>query len=309
MDLQAALIEKLGDELFEKRLAQTVKSFEGLINKKAAILILAKEEGLVSEEEKFIRIVEIEKNAKSVTLKAKVGKIWPIATYASGKKSRVYEIEDESGKIPLIVWNKDIEKFSGLRLNDQIKVENAYESGSELHLGYNGTVILVKRAEFEQLDLIVQRYETEQKPFLVNIRGSLAEKCSSEGIFKISNGNKELECLLEEGIERKEAINQSIEVIIEKGIFDGKKIIIDKETRILCRKKPPETWLILDINEDESGAILLTDRGRIRLDRKELLKVLDLNIAQDIKTSTVITLKKDSIINSKITLNKEDSGG
>jgi hypothetical protein len=34
MDLQAALIEKLGDELFEKRLAQTVKSFEGLINKK-----------------------------------------------------------------------------------------------------------------------------------------------------------------------------------------------------------------------------------------------------------------------------------
>lgn len=311
MDLEVELKQKIDSQELEKRITQKIKSFEGLINKNAAIRLIAKEEGILKDEDKSTTIKEIEKNSKSVNIRAKIAKIWPIASYSSGKKSRVYELEDESGKIPLILWNEDIARFSGLRNNDLIRLKSAYESGGELHLGYNGQVNLVKRAELDSIQSIEERSKNEDS-FIVNIRGILDGTCiDSDGeiTFSILNNQHKIQCLLCEGIERREMIDDSIEVIIEKGRWNGKGIVIDSQTRVLCKKKPQQMDSVIEIFEDNGNAVIITASGRRSICREEFLKMLKISVADDIKTSTLISLQKDRLINRKITLDKKENEG
>ncbi len=308
MDLEGQLKEKLGESALEQRVVKTIQAFEGLLNRAAAIRFIAKEDGLL-EEEGPIKIVKIEKNSKSVTIKAIIEKIWPIANYSSGKKSRVFELSDESGKIPLILWNDDIDKYSTLRTNDKIRLEEAYESGGELHLGYRGVIRIIKRSEPEKIETVLAKAKT-QTNFSINIRGKVVQK-SEDGLqFRIEDEGGQIECQLTDGFERAEQIKRAIEVIIENGIFEEGLLKIGFESRVLCREAIPQTQTIKSVEADEStdSAIIVTPSDRLRYTREELLELLNVKVADDIKTSTIIKLKKDSLINSKISVDKGQSG-
>lgn len=71
-------------------------------------------------------------------------------TLRSGTPARVgeFELEDESGKITLVLWNENIDR---VKPGDEVEIENGYVSSFrgdlQLNVGRFGTLRLVREAQ------------------------------------------------------------------------------------------------------------------------------------------------------------------
>ncbi|MBI5226958.1 hypothetical protein HY988_00085 [Candidatus Micrarchaeota archaeon] len=333
MNLENLLLEKIGKEKMEEEIDCKVESFHGLLNREAAMRIIAKEAGLFPNEEKFYRIIDVPKGGKRISISATIRKIWPTATYSSGKKSKVVEVADASGRKPLILWNEDVEIAKNLRVNDEIVVKGAYERNNELNLGYSGSVEVSKKSEFSNLKSLNAPGAVHLREIISRIEGKVAiETSAGDGkktkvvcfVFSISNGEDEMKCAITEGIDRGAKLRVGDEVIIENGIMDSQNslVILNQLTRLLSKRKDEVlvgTIKKLEyVEEGQAGQSMIVsvedgdtkeEAKEIILDRENALRLMGLVVANDITLESVVSLKKDTLINTKIAVKVEERNG
>ncbi|MFH0884689.1 MAG: hypothetical protein V1861_03185 [Candidatus Micrarchaeota archaeon] len=314
MDLEAELLKSISKDELEIQVAERITSFHGFLTREVAIRLIAKERGLLKAEEKICKLAEIPKGEKRIAFHAKVRKVWPVATYSSGKKSRVVEVEDETGAKPLVLWNDDVELASKLRAQDGISVRGAYEKNGELHLGYSGGLDIVDKAPFSDLGALVEG-ET------VHLRGVVSRVEGLDGFvrgartvrgfsFMVSDGKNERRCILFEGLERSERIRPDDEIIIESAGIRNGNVEIGGHSRILTRRSREMLLGEVTMLECTGDAISVrVGEKEAMLERESALRFLGVEAAEDIALSTVVSLKKESLLNSRIALRIETRDG
>jgi len=314
MDYGALLLQSLSKEQLEEQVAQKVSQFHGLLTREVAMKLIAKEKGLLKEEERKTDIAGIKKGAKRLIVEARVRKIWPVAEYRSGKRSRVVEIEDSTGSIPLVLWNDDVRMANGLRTKDSVAVRGASERNGELHLGYSGTVELVGRAQFSDLGALaagefnhVQGFVSRVQGFDRYVSGTSAKAGFS---FWLSNGAREVQVLIWGKPDRGRGLRPGDEVILENALESGGRLELSEDARMLTRRK--ERMLLGKIESLEADGETLKARvgGReAAFDRENGLRFMGLSLAGDISLTTALTLKKKHLLNSSIAVRVRESGG
>jgi hypothetical protein len=318
-DIEANLRKALPDGELERRVAGKIESFHGFLTRDAAMRLVAKEEGLLKSEERACRLADIKKGERKVAFRASVRKVWPVAEYSSGKKSRVVEVQDETGRKPLVLWNEDVALASRLRAQDAVSVRGAYEKNGELHLGYSGSVEVTDKAAFTDLGGIgaaggggpvhVRGFVSRVEGYDGFVQGARTMQGFS---FFVSDGTHERRCVLLGGIGRASGIRPEDEVIIENAAVGASgNIEIGEESRMLSRR-PKEMLLgeVAALECHENDALTVRVGGReARLERESALKFLGVRAAPDIALSTVVDLKKGSLLNTRIAVRIEEKDG
>ncbi len=301
-NLEKKLIDALGDAELEKEISATIENFHGFLTKEVALKLIARKKGILKRKKKNVKIGEIEKGQKKIDLHVGIGRIWPAVEYKSGKKSRVVEITDETGMIPLVLWNEDIGMTRNLRAGDKVEIENAYEKSGELHMGYSGSLKITKKADFADLDCL-----TEGK--LANIRGIVSR---IEGgkltptrlfVFFISNGKKEVRTVIWNQPERGMTLAPGDEIIIENALIKSGELQVYDDARLFSRR--PGDFVCgelktMETNEDTLAIVI--DENKLTMERNDAMEFLGVRMADDIKLATVVNLKKGSMLNNKIAL-------
>jgi hypothetical protein len=312
MDIEAELLKSIPEDELELLAKEKIKSFHGFLTREVAIRLIAKEKGILkAEEEKECRISEIPKGGKKISLHARIVKIWPAATYSSGKRSRVVELEDDSGAKPLVLWNEDTKLGDRLRLSDEVRVRNVYEKSGELHLSYSGTLEVVKKAGFSELGRLGEGESAHVKGFVSSIEGTdtfIKGKTPVWGFaFSISDGAGERRCILFEGLDRAQRIRKGDEIRIESATVDNGNLYIGAHSRIMVRRAENVVMGTLTLIDCEGERMRLGIEGKdYELARDDALAALGIRAAPDIALSTVVALKKDKLLNSRIVFKIQD---
>lgn len=317
MDLEAELLKSLAKDELDFQIAERIKSFHGFLTREVALRLIAKEKGILKTEEKAYRLAQIPKGEKRIAFKASVKKVWPVATYSSGKKSRVVEVKDETGTKPLVLWNEDVALAAKLRTRDSVSVHGAYEKNNELHLGYSGSLEVVDKAAFTNLAEIDDLGEGEP----VHIRGFVSRVDGYDGFvrgtrtvqgfsFFVSDGKTERRCVIFGGMDRAGRIRPEDEIIIENARVGNGNIEIEEDARMLTRRA--KEMLLGKITaldcEAESLSVTVGER-KAKLSRESALKFLNVQAASDIALSTVVGLKKGSLLNTRIAIRIGEKNG
>jgi hypothetical protein len=238
MDQEAELLKALGKDGLGQAIDAKVSSFHGLLTRDAALRLIAKEKGLIRENE--CTLAGIPKGATEVSFSATVRKIWPVAVYPSGKRSRVVEVADNESVRPFVLWNGDVEMAKGLRTRDRITARGAYEKGGELHLGQGGTLEISQKAAFAQLGSLEEGQEAHVRGVITAVEGPGSFVSGGRALkgfaFTISDGTDERRCVMREGLDRAAKIMLGDEVIIEDGRVVGGSIDISAG-RLLVKRK------------------------------------------------------------------------
>lgn len=307
MDVESELLKTISAEQLEIQIAEKISSFHGLLTRDVALRLIAKEKGLLKSEERVCRLAEIRKGERKVGFAARVRRIWPIAEYSSGKRSRVVEVEDEGASMPLILWNQDVGLARALRSRDEIVVRGAYEKGGELHLGYSGTLEVSSKAPFSDLGELKDNEHVHLRGFVSAIEGEDRFVRGMETVrgfsFIISDGKSERRCVMFGGLGRASRLEDGDEIIIEGALVHYGNIEIGPHSRILSRRA--KDMLIGELAKLEAkGPELVLEAGgkSVVLDRIRALRFLGVQAADDIELSTVVALKKESLLNTKIAL-------
>ena len=302
MDIEAELLKTVPAHELEGLIGERICSFHGLLTREVALRLIAKEKGLLKAEDKRYRLADIPKGEKRVSFTAGVRAVWPIAAYQSGRRSRVIEVGDETGQKPLVLWNDDVSLANGLRTRDEISVRGAYEKNGELHLGYSGTFIVTAKAAFSELSSLSVDGSAHIRGFVSSVEGMdtfVRDGKTARGFsFMISDGSSERRCVM---YGKAANIEAGDEIIIEDAHIRKGDIEILPETRILSRRA--KDMLIGEVGSlDCEGAGIVVDVGgkKAGFGRAGALRFLGVDAADDISISTVVALKKDSLINRRI---------
>jgi hypothetical protein len=314
MDIEALLLEQLSKEQMEELVAQKINSFHGLLTREIALKLIAKEKGMLKEEEKKTKIKDIEKGSRKLIIEAMIKKIWPQVKYKSGKSSRVVEIEDSTGIMPLLLWNDDVSLVQRLNTKDLIEIRGAYERNGEIHLGYIGQIKLIEKAEFTKLDELKDNEYVHVRGKISSIEGfdRFVDGSSSKPAFSfsISSGEKKVQVLIWKKPERGSNLKIDDEIVLEGALTKKGRLELSEEARIL-RRRADELLLgkINDIKEKDNSMTVVVGEKKVELDRINSLRFLGLDLAKDIELSTVIKLKKHYLINNSIAMKiKEENG-
>jgi len=314
MDPEEELLNFLSKDELEIQVAEKIQSFHGFLTREVALRLLAKEKGLLKTEEKTYKLIEIPKGEKRISFTARVKKVWPIAQYSSGKRSRVVEVEDETAGKPLILWNDDIELTKTLRAKDEISVKGAYEKNSELHLGYSGTLDIISKAPFSDLAELKDNDRVHLRGFVGSIEGYdsfVHGNTMKKGFsFMISDGKNERRCVIFEKLARADHIQAGDEIIIEGALVKNSNVEMDEHSRILTRRRQDMLLGELTKLETKNSELVVEVGGKsAALDRENALRFLKAEASEDIALSTVVELKKRSLLNSKIAVRVENKEG
>lgn len=314
MELEPLLLGKMPKDEMDRLVSAKIKSFHGLLTKEAAMRLIAKDMGLLREEEKEFKLSAIPKDGKRISFRARVRKVWPVAEYSSGKRSRVIEVVDEGASKPLVLWNDDIELGKNLRARDHILVKGCYERGGELHLGYSGTLMVIEKAGFTDLSAIVDGSSVHVggmvsriEGFDMFVDGSRTRRGFS---FLISDGRSERRCIIMDGADRGARLKEADDVIIENADVRDGIILAGPEARILSRRK--SAMLLGEVKRigcDGERMELEVGGREVFLDRENALRILGIKAAEDITLPSLIALKKGQILNRRMAVRIEEKDG
>ena len=322
MDLEAELLKSIPKEELDALLAERIKSFHGLLTRDVALRLIGKEKGLLKpEEEKEFSLGKIPRGAKKVMFRASVSRIWPVATYASGKRSRVIEVSAEGTTMPLVLWNEDTDLGKGIRLKDEIIVKGSYESNGEMHLGYSGRIEVSKHATFSELSNLIEGEKAHVRGFVSKVSGygpftraagakTGSVKSGRAFIFTLSDGKSERQCIVHEGAERAANLHEGDELILEGADVSEGKLLLGESSRMHMRRA--REMLIGEIRMlDCVGEKLIAKVGErtLDLDRQNALRLMGVDAADDIALSTVVSLKKHALVNTLIAIKAREKDG
>jgi len=305
MELEPLLLGKMAQDEMDRLVSSKIKSFHGLLTKEAAMRLIAKDMGLLKEEETEYKLAMIPKDAKRICFRAKVRKVWPVAEYSSGKRSRVIEVADDGTSKPLVLWNDDVELGKSLRARDHILVRGCYERGGELHLGYSGTLEVVEKAGFTDLSAMEDGSSIHVSGFISKIEGFdmfVEGNRTRRGFsFLVSDGRSERRCVILDGADRGARLKEADDIIIENADAHDGRIVAGPDARILSRRK--SAMLLGEVKRlgyaDQKMDLEVGGRA-VSLDRENALRLLGIKIADDIGLSSVIALKKGQILNRRM---------
>ncbi len=314
MDAEAELRKSVPEAELEKLVADKIRSFHGFLTRDVALRLIAKDRGLLRQEEQRYMLADIPKGAKRVSFSASVRKVWPVAEYSSGKRSRVVEVKDDSGVRPLVLWNDDVELARGMRLKDRLEVSGAYEKGGELHLGYSGRVEVAEKAAFVPLSELKEGDRAHVRAFVSAIEGPdsfVRDGREERGFsFMVNDGASERRCVVFEGAGRASKLQLKDEVMIEGARIRNGNIELDNESRLLYRRVSDMIFgTVADIGCVGERMRIKVDGTETVLERQEALKLLRAPVADDIALSTVVSLKKGSVLNTRIAVRIERRDG
>ncbi|MBU0532475.1 hypothetical protein KKB44_03205 [Candidatus Micrarchaeota archaeon] len=314
MDMEGELLKLIEKDELEQLIKQKIASFHGLLTREVAVRLIAKERDILKQKEETYKLGEAPKGIRKMAFRAHVKKIWPLVTYPSGKCSQVVEVKDETGEMPLVFWNKDTELVKSVRVNDEINVNGVYEKSGELHFGYSGKLTIEKKSPFSELDELEDDEIVHLKGIISKIERYdkfVRDGRSSMGFsFMISNGKTERRVVICENVERGEKLKEGDEILIEGGHVNKGDITLDHSSRIKTRRK--ENMLIGTVKEltckDEMLSVDVNNKT-VSLNRKNALKFLGIKVADDIALSTVVELKRGTLINTRIAVKIEEKKG
>ncbi|MFH2106138.1 MAG: hypothetical protein ABII22_02675 [Candidatus Micrarchaeota archaeon] len=304
MDIEESLQSIIGKERLEEEIDSKIRDFNGLLTRKVAIKMIAKEKNLIDDKDHDLKIKEIRPGMRRINLNIKVTRIFPEVRYISGKKSRSMYIEDESGTSLLKLWEKDTKLMNEIGLGDTIKIMKAYESKGELALGYGGSISVIKKDLYEWLDEFPENRTLNVRGIVKKVHGPGKHYSKDIFTFTISQSEgKEVECIIWEKPGRGGAMSEGDEVILDNVYSKGGKLNINNYTRILLKKnKGVLRGIVNEIKvdkEDECLEITIDDK-RLKLNREKALGLMGIKAKEDIKLETIVNLKKSYMLNRSI---------
>ncbi len=291
MDYYNSLLSTLSKEELEDSISKKIKEFHDYISRDAAIKIIAKEKGIYKEETIYSKIKEIKSGSNSINLKAKIHSIEKIQTYPSGKKSRAAVLEDDSGKIQLVLWEEDLSLLDTLRINDEIEVLGVYEKFGRVNFGYKGKIKVINKKGFSSLDSLEENKTC-------NVKGSAIK---NENHLLISDGVKEVEFLFQEGTDRSRTIELGDEIILENVLFSKGLLIIGSNSRIFVKKSRnilSGKISSASLEGDDSLKVQIGEK-EILLDKENSLRFLRIDPTTNLSLSTLLELKKGSFLGKR----------
>ena len=314
MDLEPLLLQTLSKGQLEELLAERIAQFHGLLTREIAMKLIAKEKGLLKEEEKKAKLAEIQAGEKRLVIEAKVKKVWQLAEYKSGKKSRVVELEDETGTKPLVLWNGDVSLGARLKTRDTVLVKGAYERNGELHLGYSGAVDILQREGFTDLSALKENEYAHIKGYVTKAGGydRFVDGTTTKVAFliHISDGKTETQALIWGKPERGRSLAPGDEIILENALVKKGRLELSEEGRIFSRRKERVLLGKVERMEPQGNGISVTVGGRQAVfDRENALRFMGMELAQDIALGTALNLKKDYLLNTNVALRIKEEGG
>ncbi len=309
MDIEAELLKDISEDELEIQIRQKIDAFHGFLTRDVALRLIAKEKGLLKEKEKVYKLADVPKGARKVSVKAKVKRVWPVAEYSSGKRSRVVEVQDDSGVKPLVFWNDDIKITDRLRSRDGIEARGLYEKNGELHFSYSGKLDVMERAAFTRLEELADGEIVHVRGIVSRIEGydSFVHGINTSRAFSfiVTDGKNERRAVIWEDPRRGERLKQGDEVLIEDGLVNKDNIDLSSDARILARRN----MVLGDLTKLEcEGEVLHVAVGgkELTLERENALRLLGVEVADDITLQTVVALKKDILLNNRIALKIEN---
>jgi len=119
----------LDESEIEKKVNEKIQEFEGFLLKAGAIYAVAKENKVETEfEPEPAKAGTIHENQLNLRLKARVIQSWPLVEFNKGIRQGCVQnflIEDDTGKIRLVVWN-DKEVCDKIQIGQELIVSGAY---------------------------------------------------------------------------------------------------------------------------------------------------------------------------------------
>lgn len=126
------LEERIGKEEMEKRITEKQEKFAGLLTREGAIQLVAREEGILKEEEskpmQFKKLSEL-KQGEEANFIARVMHVNSAKEFEKAeRKGRVrnVELKDETKAALLVLWNKDTELVDKIQRGEIIEVKRGW---------------------------------------------------------------------------------------------------------------------------------------------------------------------------------------
>ncbi len=299
MDLEGELVQLLGSDGLEIRIKEKITTFHGFLTREAAVRLIARENRILKNEP--VKIRDIVPKSRNITIEAVVRKVWPVARYSSGKLSRAVEVNDDSGSAPLVLWNEDTE--ISLRRGDRVAISGCYEKNGEIHLGSGGSIKLVEDAGFADFSDLKEGENVHVRGIVSSIEGYDAfvhgMNTSKAFSFLISDGSVEKRAIIWEEQERGEKLREGDEIIIEDCLVNKGNLELSSDARILSRRNMVTGILEKMESMDEKMHVKISGR-EMELDRGNAMRFLGVSVANDINLSTVVEIKKEIFLNSRI---------
>jgi replication factor A1 len=193
--------EEIINKIKEKR-----KELSNLISEEGAAYILAKDLGinLIEKRRHIVKIGNIVPGMRNIDVVGRITDIKEIKTFETEREGEKvigkllsFHIGDETGKIRVVLWNNEIEKFKGFSVDDVVLISNANvkDNFGQLEIRIpNGTIELVKSEIAEKIPKKedIKEQKREYKPITISelkegenarIRGAIVQIFDSNPFF------------------------------------------------------------------------------------------------------------------------------
>ncbi len=156
-DTEHKLRQKLGEN-FDSALEDVLKRYANLIDRKAALYILAIDNGIIKRESKHLKsFSEHVPENSSVSFEGVVERVFVPFESKSHKTMRVLLADGAGGELVLVAWDDLVDKLVNKRLDrgDRIFVRGAYYRNGEAHAGGYAKVEITKKDRVTPLSQVV----------------------------------------------------------------------------------------------------------------------------------------------------------
>ncbi|MCX8205989.1 MAG: hypothetical protein N3H30_02040 [Candidatus Micrarchaeota archaeon] len=151
--VEGKLRAMLGDAL-DDELKRVLSDYAGMIDRRAALYILALEKGAVQQPRKEIsQFSELSDDLSSVTFAAQAARLFVPHETRTHKTLRIQLTDGAGGTAMLVLWDSHAEAAlaAPVEPGDTIVVQNAYYRNGELHAGQYSAVRIEKRNRLVEL--------------------------------------------------------------------------------------------------------------------------------------------------------------
>lgn len=311
MDTYSFLLQKIPKDELERKIAEKVESMNGFLTREAAIRIIANEFGVKNEEQ--VKLSNIIEGMNRIFVIAKLEQILKLQEFANGKKMRKVVISDETGERELKLWNQDIDLLNNLHSGDLIEIKGAYCKNNELSLGYDGTIKVVQSASFANLSALsdLENLKINAIGYVESIDGIKEYERNGQKrkmfLFSISDGTKSVRAIIWNDSDRGNVLFIGCEVKIENAIVRNGELHINSFSRFFVKKIRKGIKGKIENMKIVNGKLILEINGnKYEFVREDALKILNVQVADDIEIETVLELKKNEFLGKEVFIENEN---
>lgn len=307
-DCLSFLKNKFNEDILNKKLKDIINEYNGLINIDTAIKILAKQNEFCFSEKQ--RIADIKKGMRSINLDAEIIKFFPIYERKGDNSFKCQRImlKDETGTIPLVFWNEDIQKLENeLSLGDKIELSDAYENNGELNYTYRTKFNIIEKQEPISI--------SDLKEGICSVKGRIVEifpeylykkngEIKKMASFKLMQGKEQIRVIIWENLKFYDSFDEGDLIRIESGWFKNGEIHLNEQARVIILEKVKDSDVIkgeikdIKLQLDELVVLVADKLLFLKLDQIPSLFKMS-SISNDIKIETLLELKKDFLKNNE----------